>query len=193
MPEEKTRHALTAGLLRLHEDVDRLSPARVPPLHVHHHPRKRADSTFALTSPVRPRHFLTGDTCTHARRCLPDLWQISGKGRAEQRRIRHDSIGDRSLARRVASAHARALRALVEADEEAGSQSQTWCCYRLVLEPAVALRAVARAAAAGGGSSAAGRGPSGAAGGIQLQLVAGAPRESAGVWGRQPPGLTPGV
>ena len=64
VPEEKTRHALTAGLLRLHEDVDRLSPARVPPLHVHHHPRKRADSTFALTSPVRPRHFLTGDTCT---------------------------------------------------------------------------------------------------------------------------------
>ena len=48
---------------------------------------------------------------------------------------------------------------------------------------------VAGAAGCGssGGSSAAGGGPSGAAGGIQLQLVAGAPRESAGVWGRQPP------
>lgn len=105
VPEEKTRHALTAGLLRLHEDVDRLSPARVPPLHVHHHPRKRADSTFALTSAVRPRHFLTGDTCTHARRCLPDLWQISGKGRAEQRRTRHDSIGDRGLWHGASRAH----------------------------------------------------------------------------------------
>ena len=105
LPEEKTRHALTAGLLRLHEDVDRLSPARVPPLHVHHHPRKRADSTFALTSAVRPRHFLTGDTCTHARRCLPDLWQISGKGRAEQRRTRHDSIGDRGLWHGASRAH----------------------------------------------------------------------------------------
>ena len=66
---------------------------------------------------------------------------------------------------------------------------------------------VAGAAGCGssGGSSAAGGGPSGAAGGIQLQLVAGAPRESqrgsgggspqstAGVWGRQPPGLKPGV
>ena len=131
VPEEKTRHALTAGLLRLHEDVDRLSPARVPPLHVHHHPRKRADSTFALTSPVRPRHFLTGDTCTHARRCLPDLWQISiwqkSSGAAADSARFHRRPG--SLARRVVSAHARALRALVEADEEVRCGAATGLRY----------------------------------------------------------------
>ena len=61
VPEEDTRHALTAAAARGRgqaEPCARSTAACAPSSST------RADSTFALTSPVRPRHFLTGDTCT---------------------------------------------------------------------------------------------------------------------------------
>ena len=67
-----------------------------------------------LTSPVRPRHSLTGDTSAHARRCPPDLCQMSGKGRAQQRRSWHRSIIEWRLGHDASRAHAqgRCVRSL---------------------------------------------------------------------------------
>jgi hypothetical protein len=96
-------------------DVDRLSPARVQPLlPAHQHPCTCSCPLLPLTSPVRPRHSLTGDTSAHARRCPPDLCQMSGKGRAQQRRSWHRSIIEWRLGHGASRAHAqgRCVRSL---------------------------------------------------------------------------------
>ena len=79
-----------------------------------------------LTSPVRPRHSLTGDllsTCLPLpARPLSDVWQRSGGAAADAARLDRQAA---PKARRVASAaHERFMRSIE--GEEAGSQ--TWCC-----------------------------------------------------------------